>query len=140
MIDLIPSVFGLVGVVIGGLLSYTVQGRHQKNMEKRKDERDKHIAYNQFLLNDGTRPPVFFNHIINAYDDFDWAIYSEGPRKVLYKNLHLLEDEIKTNVLQMDMVAERVEAMGIEDDDIAELCDRYIKIRKAIKEDYKNDL
>ena len=140
MIDLIPSVSGLVGVIIGGLISYTAQKKHQQNMEKRKDRREKHIAYNQFLLLDGIRSPVFYNQHNNLYEDFEWSIYSEGSRKILYENLHLFDKEIAESVLQIDTLNESSEVMGVEPEDVVELCNRYIKIRKAIQEDYQRDI
>lgn len=140
MVDLVPSIFGLVGVVIGGVISYKVQTKHQQDIEKRNDKRQKYIAYNQFLLNDGESSPLTIYPHPGAEGDFEWEIYRQGPRRILYDNLHLFDKDIVENVLMIDLAGERAEVMGVEPGDIGEICYRYTQIRKMIIQGYKNSL
>jgi len=137
---ILQSLFGLIGVVIGGLISYTAQTMHQKRIEKTNDKRDKHIAYNKFLLLEGKKTPLI--HTIHHGDEveFEWNTYIEGTRDVLYENLHLFDMEIVKNVLEIDLVGEEAEVMGPEQHHTERIYYLYSQIKTSIEQDYKNDI
>jgi len=140
MNEILQASLGLIGVIIGGILSYIAQTKHQQKIEERKDKRQKQIAYNNFLLLDGERTPLIIPMHYGERGDFEWETYIDGTRKILYKNLHLFDKKIVENVLRIDFVGERAEVMGPEPEDTDEIFSLYSEIKNAIEEDYKNDL
>ncbi len=140
VVRIIQSLFGLIGVVIGGLISYATQTMHQRRIEKTNDKRDKHIAYNKFLLLEGRKTPLV--HKIHHGDEveFEWNTYVEGTREVLYENLHLFDVEIVKNVLEIDLIEEEAEVMGPEQHHTEQIYYLYSQIKTSIEKDYKNDI
>ncbi len=137
---ILQSLFGLIGVVIGGFISYVVQTMHQDRIKKTNDKREKHIAYNKFLLLEGRKTPL--KHKIHQGDkvDFEWKTYVEGTRDVLYENLHLFNKKIVQNVLEIDLVGEEAEVMGPEQHHIERIFYLYSQIKSSIEKDYKTDI
>ncbi len=139
MVEIIAPFLGLLGVVIGGFISYKVQSKHQTQIEKIKDRRNKHIAYNQFLLYEGERSPLVVPIHMSEKKEFRWEIYQK-QREILYANLHLFDEIIIKNVLHIDYISERAEMMGPEQQDTDEIYHLYSEIKNTIEEDYKKDL
>lgn len=140
MNDLLQASIGLIGVMIGGFISYIAQTKHQQKIEERKDKRHKLIAYNNFLLLDGEKTPLVIPMHQGEPGGFKWNVYIEGTRKTLYENLHLFDKKIIEDVLQIDYIGERAEVMGPEPEDTDEIYDLYTEIRKTIEEDYKKNI
>lgn len=139
MVEIISPFLGLVGVIVGGLISYKVQAEHQKKVEVSKDNRSKHIAYNQFLLNEGESSPLERPMHHNQPKAFDPERY-KVQRELLYNNLHLMDKRIIHNVLKIDMVSKRAEVMGPEQSDTDEAFDCYTQLKDIIIADYEKDL
>lgn len=85
MNDLLQSILPLIGVGLGGWISYWAQTRHQNRIEETKNRRMKLIAYNTILGNEGNNSPLEFPIHYGELKDLDWKVYVEGNRKVLYK-------------------------------------------------------
>ena len=58
MNELLQASVGLIGVIIGGVISYIAQTKHQQKIEQGKDKRHKLLAYNKFLLLEGEKTPL----------------------------------------------------------------------------------
>lgn len=138
MVEIISPISGLLGVIIGGLISYKVQSKHQKQVQVVKDERCKHIVYNKFLFNEGESSPIEGPMYDNqkAFDPERYKI----QREILYNNLHLMDKKIVKNVLDIDMVSKRAEIMGPEQRDTDEAFDCYTQLKEIIIADYEKNL
>ncbi|WP_269410372.1 hypothetical protein [Lentibacillus daqui] len=137
MNDLLQSILPLIGVGLGGWISYWAQTRHQNRIEETKNRRMKLIAYNTILGNEGNNSPLEFPIHYGEPKDFDWKVYVKGNRKVLYENLHLFKYEVVTRVLHIDEIAEKCEYLGPGQEYIEMIFDDYHKIIMIIKQDYK---
>ncbi|WP_010530579.1 hypothetical protein [Lentibacillus jeotgali] len=140
MNEILQPLVGLIGVVIGGVISYVAQTKHQEKTEKKNDKRQKHIAYNNFLLLEGENSPLVIPMHHGEKEDFESKAYAEGTRKILYENLHLFDKKVVKNVLRIDFVEERAEVMGPEPEDTYEIYHLYLEIKNAIIKDYENDI
>lgn len=140
MSAIIQSLIGLSGVIVGGVISYAAQTMHQSRIEKRNNKRDKHIAYNKFLLLEGRKTPLI--HAIHHGEkvEFDSFTYIEGTRDVLYENLHLFDVKIVKNVLEIDLIAEEAEVMGPEQHHTDQIYHLYSQIKTSIVKDYESDI
>ncbi len=139
-LQLIQSVLPLLGVIIGGYISYKAQLNHQEKIEKRKDKRQKLIAYNNFLNSDGINPPLEIPMHQGMDKGFHSKIYREGTRKILYDNLHLFPKPIPEKVLKIDYYEEKAEVMGPEQQDTDNIYKLYTEIKIKIKEDYNLEI
>ncbi|MHC8517475.1 hypothetical protein [Sporosarcina sp. ITBMC105] len=140
MDEIISPVIGLIGVLVGGFVSYLTQTRNDKRIERRNDKRQKHIAYNKFLLLEGMNSPLVHGVHSDSERDFLWEVYAEGTRKVLYDNLHLLHSEIVWSVLQIDIISEEAEVMGPDYIYINRLYGLYEEIKDWIIKDYRYEI
>jgi|SRR5690625_1729715 len=140
MNEILQPLVGLIGVVIGGVISYVAQTKHQEKTEKKNDKRQKHIANNKFLLLEGGNSPLITPMYHGEKEGFEWKTYTEGTRKILYENLHLFDGKIVKNVLRIDFVGERAEVMGPEPEDTYEIYHLYLEIKNKIIKDYENDI
>lgn len=139
---ILAPVIGLIGVLVGGFVSYLTQVHKDKRSEIREDIRQKHIAYNQFLLIDGDKSPLLRAMKFGGLNGFDLDVYYSGTRSVLFKNLHFFNNSIVDYVLDIDSIANEINET--EDDRGGALGDKlfelYIKIRVDIMEDYNKDI
>lgn len=139
MNEILQSLLGLIGVVIGGVITYLAQKIHHEKTANKNDIRQKHIAYNKFLLLEGEKSPLIIS-IHYGEADFMFNTYTEGTRKILYENLHLFDRKIVESVLMIDFVGKRAEITGPEPMDTIEIYNLYSEIKSAILMDYKKDL
>lgn len=140
MSKIVDSLFALLGVIIGGAITFATQSIHQINIENLKDKRSKHIAYNKFLLLEGKKSPLIHKIHHNQTNDFEWNTYATGTRTILYDNLHLLDNTIVKQVLEIDQIAEEAEVMGPDQIHIDRIFHLYSNIKNSIKVDYNKDL
>ncbi|SDJ73568.1 hypothetical protein [Salimicrobium halophilum] len=138
MNETIQAFLPLLGVLLGGFISYFAQTHQQKKDEIRKDKRNKLLAYNTILKLDGSNTPLIHPTHYGMAVDFDYTVYKGKIREVLYDNLHLFDYEIANNIMEIDEVALRAEIMGPEHEDTEEIYDLYKKVIEAIYTDYKN--
>ncbi|WP_411953789.1 hypothetical protein ACKXGF_11130 [Alkalibacillus sp. S2W] len=137
--QILQAILPLIGVVIGGFVSYLAQSAHQKRLEKSKDRRQKIIAYNEILKIEGESSPLESPVHMGENKEFDWKKYEEGNRKVLYENLHLFDFSIVDKVLEIDYMGEKAEALGLEQQEIDMLYDLYFEIIKRVENDYSKE-
>ncbi|WP_424475395.1 hypothetical protein [Oceanobacillus kimchii] len=131
LIDATPT---LLGVIIGGVITFSTQFFMQSRDEKKKKETDKLKAYNEILKLEETtpsKPPEYPED-----RGFDWKIYKESTRKVLLDNLHLFDKLIVEKVFSIEDTV--IEAKYIHYDYYHDhyLYDEYNDIIKYIREDY----
>ncbi|MGM7701836.1 hypothetical protein ACSVDE_08890 [Pseudalkalibacillus sp. Hm43] len=134
--QILQALLPLIGVIVGGLVSYLAQTAHQKRTEKHKDRRQKTIAYNEILKIEGENSPLEIPSYSGENKGFDWKKYVEGNRRILYDNLHLFDFSIADKVLDIDHIGEKAEVLGPEQEDIDMVYDLYCEIIDWIKKDY----
>lgn len=147
--EVMNMILPLVGVVIGGLITYFVQTKairetHKFEREKieeeniKKDKELKYQAYNQILLNDAIES-------INIYDfhhgwELDYNKYAENIRPVLFKVFHLLDGKVADELLKIENTYAKIEALGEpEEGDKENLSESYNKIKEIIRHTYKDE-
>lgn len=138
--EILAPAIGLIGVLVGGFVSYLTQTSNDKRIEKRNDKRQKYIAYNEFLLREGINSPLVHGVHGDSERDFLWEVYAEGNRKILYDNLHLLHSEIVWSVLQIDLISEEAEVMGPDYIYKIRIYDLYKEIKDWIIKDYRYEI
>lgn len=136
----------LIGVLIGGLITYIVQTKsiketHRFEREKireedtKKNKELKFKAYNEVLYNDTVEA-------INVYDmhsgwELNYKNYAKFVRPVLFNIYHLLDEEIAEELLRIENIYTRVEATGEpEEDDENNLSKSYDKIKILMRGSY----
>ncbi|MCA1012824.1 hypothetical protein [Halobacillus halophilus] len=134
--QILQALLPLIGVIIGGFVSYLAQTANQKRIEKNKDRRQKTIAYNEILKREGENSPLEPPIHSGENKEFDWKNYVEGNRRILYDNLHLFDFNIADKVLHIDYLGEKAEALGPEQEDIDWVYNLYFEIIDWIKKDY----
>ena len=138
--EILAPVIGLVGVLVGGFVSYLTQTKNDKRIEKRNDKRQKYIAYNKYLLLEGISSPLVYGVHSDSERDFSWETYAEGTREIFFKNLHLFNESIVRNVLELDYISEEAKVMGPEDIHIHRMYTLYEEIKILIERDYRNGI
>ena len=147
--EVMSMILPLIGVVIGGLITYFVQTKtirenHKHERKKIEDENIKkekelkYQAYNQILLNDAIES-------INTYDfHYGWELnynkYAENVRPILFKVFHLLDEKVADELLKIENTYAKIEAMGEpEDGDKESLGESFNTIKKVIRDSYKDE-
>ncbi|OEH54000.1 hypothetical protein AQ616_09435 [Oceanobacillus sp. E9] len=137
--DFLNAVLPLIGVVVGGIITYLTQTKHHKDNELKKERSDKLRAYNEILRLEAYSPLIYPTHHYEQ-KEFAWKLYEKNSRNILFKNLHLFDEEIIKRVLKIDGIFQKIEAVGIDEDELDSviLFDNYNEIIKYIIKDYEN--
>ena len=133
----------LIGVIIGGLLTYFTQAKIATNQLKREKEREKEnkkaerfIVYNEVLKIDGEIQMLYINSHIA---EFNLQAYREKIRPLFYTRFHLLHEEIANSVRLMDIIiseADLSEELLLEEGE--RLIAFYSKILTEIEKEMKS--
>lgn len=109
--ELLNAVTPLLGVLIGGVITYCFQNQLETNREKRRERTEKIKAYSQILKIDVNTPLLHGapSHIANG---FIWETYEEKVRPLLFDNLHLFEQSLVDTIIQLDGEQEQIEITG----------------------------
>jgi len=148
MDELLKAIPSLLGVLIGGLLTFLIQ---QNSLKKQQEwERNKIIVdnyerettskleiYNKILNLDSTKIIYETTHqtgetrlIVNNYNEF--------IRPLLFQSYHLLDEEVANEVDTIEEIFERQFVMEEEDpDDKNTLCKSYLNIISVIRKQFK---
>lgn len=147
--EVMNMIMPLIGVLIGGLITYFVQTKairethknERKKIEKeniKKEKELKYQAYNQILLNDAIES-------VNTFDlHYGWELnynkYAENVRPILFKVFHLLDGKVADELLKIENTYAKIEAMGEpEDGDKESLGESFNTIKKVIRNSYKDE-
>ncbi|MFK9119087.1 hypothetical protein ACJEBK_19690 [Peribacillus frigoritolerans] len=149
MDDLLKALPSLIGVVIGGLITFFIQRSTIKKQQKwdreklridnfYKSEAEKFKTYNKILEIDAT---VEIHHHYDSIEGgyrLDLKKYFTYVRPLLFEIFHLLDDEVATEVNKIEYIFEREYMTGEEQpSDKKNLSDSYLKIIKLIKQQFK---
>jgi len=144
----ISSVLPLLGVIIGGLITFYIQKNslgktHAFEREKirldniAKDEEEKFKAYNRILLNNALHKVWEWDP--NKGGEIDYAKYIKYIRPVLFDVFHLLDKKVADELDFIEQVYERQHYEEDEQiDDRKDLSDSYLNIIAIIKQQFKN--
>ena len=143
--DLMNMILPLVGVLIGGLITYFVQKKaikeaHDFEREKIREEnlqKDKEIkfqTYNKILYSNGSY--IFSEWSLNG-NMLNKQNYLKFIRPVLFEIYHLLDKEILVEFNKIEEIYSRQSEKGDLETDKKNLHDSYIKIIETIKRKYK---
>lgn len=98
----------LIGVFIGGIITFFTQTMSDKRKEKLQEkERIENVrkrklkVFGEILRNESNSPLLYPVHQGDMVG-FDWKLYSDNNRDVLYGNIELLSNEIIELLLDMD--------------------------------------
>jgi len=146
--ELIPVLSGLGGAFIGGY--FTRKSQHdllskeiarEQNKEKRKEEIETLLVYNQIIKIDGEK--LLVSHIGGSYNEFDINTYQDLIRPVIYEKFHLIHSDVAKVVKELDDAIQwgtYHEDASMEDHN--GLCEDYFYLIKLIHnhiENYRND-
>ena len=148
--EVMSMILPLIGVVIGGLITYFVQTEsikenHKHELKKieeeniKKNREMKYQAYNQILLNDAMKS-------INIWDmhhgwELDYNKYADYVRPILFNVFHLLDEKVADELLKIENIYSKIEAIGEpEDGDENSLGESFNKIKIAIRHSYKDEV
>lgn len=147
MNELLKALPSLLGVVVGGLITFLIQQvtlRKQQNWDRKKLELDKFYkdedrkfqAYNKILQMDGT----YRIHTIDHHTgdgELDEKNYNEYIRPILFDIFHLLDENIAKQVNRIEEIYERQYAMEeANPDDDEKLSKHYLTILQLIKHEF----
>ena len=155
-IDIVSNIFSnslvasLLGVTIGGFITYNVQKhsierQQQFEREKIKDEENKRNqdikikAYSKILQLSST-------HIISELEPHTGQTelygekYYEHIQPILYEIYHLLDDEIAKEFDYIETTFEKIYIIGPDDDDNEKwwLGESYSRILTSIRKEFEN--
>ncbi|MGG0412965.1 hypothetical protein [Peribacillus simplex] len=148
MDDILKGLPSLIGVVIGGLITFfiqrsTIKKQQQWDREKLridnfyKSEAEKFKTYNKILEIDATRLIHHHYDSIDGGNKLDKKNYDTYVRPLLFEVFHLLDREVAAEVNKIEDIFEREYVKGTEPSDKKNLSDSYIKIIKLIKQQFK---
>jgi len=113
--QVINFILPLIGVVVGGMITYLTQISYlnkQFKTEKLKDLEGKNttrlLVYNEILKLDGENLMRLTDEY--GYAEFNGKIFIEKFRPHFYSNFHLIHQEIANKLIEMDsiLIAERI--------------------------------
>lgn len=145
-INALPS---LLGVVVGGLITFFIQQSSIKKQQVwerekmeldnfQKDEDRKFETYNKILQADGDHVIHDINHHTGA-GILQTKAYNEHIRPLLFEIYHLLDEKVADEVENIENVFERQYIMEEEDPTDKEVLSKsYLKIISLIKQEFKN--
>lgn len=148
MDELIKAFPSLLGVVVGGLITFFIQQatiRKQQEWDRKKMELDTHNK------NEARKFEVF-SQILHAHakhfvldyrmdgpPELKENIYFEYIRPLLYEIYHLLDDPIVREIEKIEYIHEKQSAMEDEDEgDREALTKNYQEIIEVIKREFVN--
>lgn len=150
---IVPLITGITGV-LGALGGQLISTGRQQMLEERKwrwkiDEEDKKIereenekrfqAYNSILKQEGENSPIIIS-LPNEY--LKIPKYQENIRSVLFENLHLMDEDIRRRVHELDDIIVQIEFQAEwQGDPDSALLDkahsRYNELIRSIREKYE---
>lgn len=147
MDELFKALPSLLGVIIGGLITFSIQQstlRKQQKWERIKMEIDKlnqeqNIKFKTFnkILQLNGRYEVL-EHNMHYGPELNQKNYTEHVRPLLFDIFHLLDEKIVTNINKIEDIYER--QFVIEDEfpgDKETLSNSYLQILELINEQFK---
>ncbi|KRF52724.1 hypothetical protein ASG98_19655 [Bacillus sp. Soil531] len=144
--ELIKALPSLLGVIVGGLITFFIQQitiRKQQSWEKKKLELDnfykneeiKFKTFNKILELNGEHQVLEYD--IHQGPELNYNKYIKYIRPLLFEIFHLLNDEIVREVNSIEDIFERQTAVEeAELGDAEDLRHSYSKILKLIKEQF----
>ncbi|EJV49972.1 MULTISPECIES: hypothetical protein [Bacillus cereus group] len=148
MDELIKALPSLLGVVVGGLITFFIQQatiRKQQEWDRKKMELDTHNK------NEARKFEVFSQilhahakHIVLEYSmhgppQLNEVKYSKYIRPLLYEIYHLLDYTIVGKIEKIEHIHEKQFAMEVDEDgDIEIVTENYEEIIKIIKQDFNS--
>lgn len=154
LVDIVSDIFSnslvasLLGVIVGGFITYKVQKhsiekQQQFEREKIKDEEHKKNqeikirAYSKILHLNSTYIVSEWDHHTGKTELYG-VKFIEHIQPILYEIYHLLDDEIAKEFDYIETSYERIYVMGAEDDDIWVLGESYSRILAKIRKEFED--
>lgn len=134
LIDAIPTV---IGVFLGGGITFFTQYFMKRREDNKKRESDKLRAYNEILRLEENTP---LEHSVDnrEYRKLDWMKYIANSRNILLENLHLFDKEIIEKVLLIEDTAAEAKFIAYDYPLDQDNYEYYNDIIKYIRKDYKS--
>lgn len=131
----INVISGLVGIIIGGFVTFITQIKVLKTKDKLDRKKELFKSYNDFLKQDRKTSPIIYNPT-TGYKSFDTNIYIDNIRDILIENLHLLDSHIIKSIINIE---ENIDIYQYEMEDIylEFIYQKYELIKKQIYDDLK---
>ncbi|GEM02196.1 hypothetical protein SAMN05421839_10575 [Halolactibacillus halophilus] len=104
----LTSLPALIGVFIGGTITFITQTMSDKRNEKLQEkERIENVRIRKLrvfgeIIRNESNSPLIYSDRQGAILEFDWKLYSDNNRNILYDNIELLNNEIIELILDMD--------------------------------------
>lgn len=153
-IDIVSDIFSnslvasLLGVIVGGFITYFVQKhsiekQQQFEREKMKEEENKKNqeikikAYNKILHLSSTHIVSEWNHHTGE-TELHGVKFIELIQPILYEIYHLLDEEIAKEFDYIEAEYDRIYVMGPEDDDKWVLGASYSRIIAKIRKEFED--
>lgn len=113
--EIIIMILPLIGVLLGGVITFYAQQwslKKTQNFEREKIEQDKQQfnenlkfkAYNTILINSGTYQIHLYDKETNG--ELDYEKYVKYVRPVLFEVFHLLDPEIRQELINIEYIYE----------------------------------
>ncbi|MCU4898072.1 hypothetical protein OB968_02695 [Bacillus cereus] len=148
MNELIKALPSLLGVVVGGLITFFIQ---QATIRKQQEWDRKKMEIDTQNKNEARKFEVFSQilhahakHIVLEYSmhgppELNELKYSQYIRPLLYEIYHLLDESITRKIEKIEYIYEKQFAMEeAEEGDIETLTENYQRIIEIIKKDFDN--
>ncbi|AMQ05898.1 hypothetical protein [Sporosarcina psychrophila] len=154
LVDIVSDIFSnslvasLLGVIVGGFITYYVQKhsiekQQQFEREKIKDDENKKNqeikirAYSKILHLNSTYIVSEWDHHTGKTELYG-VKFIEHIQPILYEIYHLLDDEISKEFDYIEASYERIYVMGEDDDDIWVLGESYSRILAKIRKEFED--
>ncbi|GAA3721457.1 hypothetical protein GCM10022378_09400 [Salinicoccus jeotgali] len=141
-------VASLLGVVVGGFITYKVQ---KQSMEKQQQFERKKMKYEENKKNQETKIKAYSKilHLNSTHMVSEWdhhtsrtELYGDKYMKyiqpILYEIYHLLDDDIAKEIDYIEISFERIYILGSENDDKWSLGHSYSKILTEIRKEFED--
>ncbi|PED17648.1 hypothetical protein [Bacillus toyonensis] len=148
MDELIKALPSLLGVVVGGLITFFIQ---QATIQKQQEWDRKKMELDTHNKNEARKFEVFSQilhahakHIVLEYSmhgppQLNEVKYSKYIRPLLYEIYHLLDYEIVGKIEKIEYIHEKQFAMEVDEDgDMEVVTENYEEIIKIIKQDFNS--
>ncbi|MCU5028572.1 hypothetical protein BK720_20020 [Bacillus thuringiensis serovar brasilensis] len=116
-----------------------LQIKREEMKEKRNDLKETLEIYNRILKINGESTVIIERGSGGAPDEFDFKVYQNEVRPILYEKYHLLHDEVAMQVNGIDGIIRKCQFFEeVERIDHVECCEKYSRIIRTIKQNIYN--